>query len=142
MPLASLTPAGLSRFDFLAAQTDDGRIPDRLVCVLEEISSDGIDFARRRLVHRRIPPFQWTTLAQATTYEEAADRCRSYEAAVGLLATLTTTLAGTVKTYNQVMVLGVKPSILPGAPFGAGVTGTPAYSVRALWSLELTEVAA
>lgn len=139
---ATLAINGGPTFNFVTAKTGGGRIPDYPIAILEDISVDGIDFARRRLNAKRFRPFTVATMAEETDYGTAIITARNYEKAIGFLAKLTTIIRGITYTY-QVMVLDVSaPQIMAGAPFGVNVSSGKTSGIIAQWTLEVVTITA
>lgn len=137
--LGTITPAGGATIEIAAASTPDGRIPERLVRVLEPLNSDGVDGDRWLLSRRVFRPFGLTTLTAVATYDAGMKLIASAEDSIGLLATLTLIRGNTTYTYKNVMILDVQPPrITPGEVLGFGGLAS-GRGVIIPWQLQLTE---
>lgn len=137
--LGSITPAGGRTIEFAAASTPDGRIPERLIRILESIEAGAVDGDRWDLSRRAFRPFPLRTLVAVASYDAALQTIAAAEDSIGLLATLTVIRAGTTYTYKNVLIIDVQPSqITPGEVLGFG--GIPGgRGVVIPWVLQLTE---
>jgi hypothetical protein len=137
--LGSITPAGGATIEFAAAATPDGRIPERLIRILEPLNSDGVDGDRWLVSRRAFPTFSLTSLTAVATYDAGMTVSASAEDAIGLLATLTLIRRGTTYTYKNVLILPFPPPrITTGEVLGFG--GLPGgLGVIIPWQLQLTE---
>lgn len=133
---SSLTITGLSAFSFATATTVDGLIPEEPFDELEDITSDGADFARHRSRGLRFRPFDLLTLAAVADQSAADALAVRTAAAIGRLASLVHVRRNLSRTWKNVLVRGAVPQQLPGAVIGAG---SGAIGVRTRWTLELTE---
>ena len=137
--LGSITPTGGKTIEFAAAATPEGRIPERLIRILEPITADGVDGDRWLLNRRAFRQFTLRTLTAVASYDAGVGIIASAEDSIGLLATLTIIRAGLTYTFKNVMILDVAaPQITAGEVLGfAGIPGGRGVIIP--WSLQLTE---
>ena len=141
MPIGSLTPVGLQRFDFVNAATDQGRVPRVLKAILEDIGCDGIDYDLARLNRRTLPPFDLRIMAEASTYDAAEQLADVYEQSVGILATWLRTVQGIQRKYNNVLIKDVTAIRLTASgPISGLASSSSNATVYATFTLQLTEV--
>ena len=134
MGFASLAVKNSQTFNFVGVTTEDGRVPDRLIRQAEQIASAAVDGDRWQVNRRAYRPFKMESLADTADDAAALALASIYEDSAYLLATLTITRPAGTKTW-PVIILDVRPQVLPGQIFGAGATGT--RGVRATWTLQV-----
>jgi hypothetical protein len=135
-PELSGVPLSLDKFT-----TDDGRVPDALVMVEEELTAEGVDGRRFRDVSQRYPAFTVQTLETCETYVAAVTRCRAYERIVSKNVRLTiANLGGTSYTFPRVHVSAAVPRAVPGAVAGSEAGASHAAHVVCLMSMVIMEV--
>ncbi len=138
---ASLRLVGGSSFDFITGKTAGGRIPDYPIAVLEDLTTDGVDYRRHLLNRKEFRIFEFRTMAQASDYDAAVVLARNYELGIGYTGNLTTIIRGRTYTFSVYVVdVPESPIVMAGAPVGSDVTVGSGGGVTCRWMLELLTI--
>jgi hypothetical protein len=128
---------GQQPWDATAAQIEEGSIPEVPVPQLEDVTSDGADYALHRNRGLRFLPFTARCLFVCTDPYAARTFATWALLAKGREGVMYSALNGVQRTYSiYCSDLGV-PQILPGAVVSA--LTTPGTGVRVRFALELTK---
>jgi len=127
---------GLSLDKFL---TEDGRVPDALVMVEEELTAEGVNGRRFRDVSERYPAFTVQTLETCATYAAAVTKCRAYERIVSKNVRLTASVGVTSYVFPRVHVSAAVPRAVPGAVAGSAAGASHTAHVVCLMSMVIME---
>jgi hypothetical protein len=123
--------------------TDDGRVPDALVTVEEELTAEGVNGRRFRDVSDRYPSFTVQTIETCTTYVAAVARCRAYDALIGTnVRLIVSDLAGSSYTFPRVHVSAAVPRAVPGSVAGSAAGASHAAHVACTLSMVVMDVTA
>ncbi len=129
-------------FDFLGAKTPNGYIPSQPLVNLKDIRVPGVNYNRQRQEHLQFPEFDWKTLAEAPSYEDAIIDAGHYDLSIGHLSSLTVTIRSGTYFYRNVMILAhqQRPIVLPGGCIGPQATSGFTGSIMHVWRLQCTEI--
>ena len=118
--------------------TPDGRVPDALVTIEEELTAMGVDGRRFRVVSRRFPQFTAQILQTVTDYPAAVRQCRAYDGMVSTNIKLFINNLGSTSayTYPRVHVWAAAPVARPGKV--AGATSYAAHDAYVMVDLTLS----
>jgi hypothetical protein len=145
--VASLTGGGFSPFAFASASTEWGSVPDTFELEQEALRDRGVDYDRWRDVRLGYQPFTMQTLADDTSFANAAQVMLNYRVVAKRrqLATLYYSAGGTSKNFLKVKVLDVAPLpmlrslVSGGSLYGYGASSPSSGVLAALWTLQLTQ---
>ena len=122
--------------------TPDGRVPDALVTIEEELTAMGVDGRRFRDVSSRFPQFTAQILQTVTDYPAAVRQCRVYDRMVTKNVKLFINNLGSTSayTYPRVHVWAAAPVARPGKVAGATSYDSHDAYVMAELTMSLMEV--